>query len=111
MQVLWQKTPKGQKINAQHMEQNAKRGGKPNHSAAKCKSKIRRSKVHYTEDDETNSDNDYRISTVIHHIGALNAKTSKKNMIPKQLFASMKVNDKVNIKFQLDVEQHVILFH
>ena len=76
--------------------------GKPNHFAAKCKSKTRRSRVHYIEDDELNSDNDYTISTVIHHIGALNAKTSKENMIPKQLFASMKVNDKVNIKFQLD---------
>ena len=78
------------------------RCGKPNHSAPKYKSKIRRSKVHYIEDDEPNSVNDYTISTVIHHIGALNAKISKENMIPKQLFASMKVNDKVNIKFQLD---------
>ncbi len=74
------KNTQGTKINCQHMEQNAKCGGKPNHSAAKCKSKIRRSKVHYVEDDEPNSDNDYRISTVIHHIWALNAKTSKKNM-------------------------------
>ena len=41
-------------------------------------------------------------NTVTHHIGALNTKTSRKNMIPKQLFASMKVNDKVNIKFPLD---------
>ena len=77
------------------------RCGKPNHSAPKCKSKIRRSKVHYIEDDEPNLVNDYTISTVIHHIGALNAKISKENMIPKQLFASMKVYDKVNIKFQL----------
>ena len=29
-------------------------------------------------------------------------KTSRKSKISKQLFASMKVNDKVNIKFQLD---------
>ncbi len=76
--------------------------GKPNHFEAKCRSKIRRSRVHYIEDDEPNSDSDHTISTVIHHIGALNTKTSKENMIRKQLFASMKVNDKVNIKFQLD---------
>ncbi len=57
------------------------RCGKPNHSAPKYKSKICRSKVHYIEDDEPNSDNDYTISTVIHHIGALNAKISKENMI------------------------------
>ena len=76
--------------------------GKPNHFAAKCKSKTYRPRVNYIEEDEANSDDDYTIGTVTHHIGALNAKPSKGNMIPKQLFASMKVNDKVNIKFQLD---------
>ena len=76
--------------------------GKPNHFAAKCKSKARKLRVYYVEEDEASSDNDYTINTVTHHIGALNTKTSRKSKIPKQLFASMKVNDKVNIKFQLD---------
>ena len=75
---------------------------KPNHFAAKCKSKARKPRVYYVEQDEASSDNDYTINTVTHHIGALNTKTSRKSKIPKQLFASMKVNDKVNIKFQLD---------
>ena len=90
MQVLWQKTPKGQKSMPSIWEKCLK-CGKPNHSAAKCKSKIRRSKVHYIEDDEPKSDNDYTISTVIHHIEVLNAKISKENIFPKQLFAGMKV--------------------
>ena len=76
--------------------------GKPNHFAAKCKSKARKPRVYYVEEDEASSDNDYTINTVTHHIGALNTKTSRKSKIPKQLFASMKVNNKVNIKFQLD---------
>ena len=76
--------------------------GKPNHFAAKCKSKARKPRVYYVEKDEASSDNDYTINTVTHHIGALNTKTSRKSKIPKQLFASMKVNDKANIKFQLD---------
>ena len=42
------------------------------------------------------------INILTHRIGALNTKTSRKSKIPKQLFASMKVNDKVNITFQLD---------
>ena len=73
----------------------------PNYCVAKCKSKACKPRVYYVED-EASSDNDYTINTVTHHIGALNTKTSRKSMIPKQLFAGMKVNEKVNIKFQLD---------
>ena len=76
--------------------------GKPNPFGAKCKSKARKPRVYYVEEDEASSDNDYTINTVTHHIGALNTKTSRKSKIPKQFFASMKANDKVNIKLQLD---------
>jgi hypothetical protein len=51
---------------------------------------------------EATSEDDYTISTVTHYIGALNKKKINENKIPKQLFATMKVNDKVNVKFQLD---------
>ena len=63
--------------------------GKPNNFAAMCKSKVRKLRVYYVEEDEASSDNDYTINTVTHHIGALNTKTSRKSEIPKQLFASM----------------------
>ena len=56
--------------------------GKPNHFAAKCKSKARKPRVYYVEEDEASSDYDYTINTVTHHIGALNTKTSRKSKIP-----------------------------
>ena len=46
--------------------------GKRNHFAAKCKSKARKPRVYYVEEDEASSDNDYTINTVTHHIGKKN---------------------------------------
>ena len=47
--------------------------GKYNHFAAKCKSKARRTpRVNYVEDGEATSEDNYTISTVTHHTGALN---------------------------------------
>ena len=62
-----QKTPKGQKSN-QCPAYGAKcqKCGKPNHFAAKCKSKARKLRVYYVEEDEASSDNDYTINTVTH---------------------------------------------
>ena len=77
--------------------------GKYNHFAAKCKSNHRRTpRVNYVEEDETFSEDDYNISTVTHYIGALNGEKTKDNVNAKQLFATMNVNDKANVKFQLD---------
>ena len=68
-----------------------------------CKSKLRRSpRVNYVEDDEATHEDEYTISTIRHHIGTLNTTKTNDSKIPKQLFATMKVYDSVNVKFQLD---------
>ena len=70
--------------NAQHMARNVRnRNRKPSHFKARCKSKARKPRVYYVEEDEASSDNDYTINTVTYHIGTLNTKTSRKSKIPR----------------------------
>lgn len=78
--------------------------GKYNHFAAKCMTKnFRKPRVNLVEEDDDTSEDEYTVKVVTHHIGALNLKKKCHNRnVPKQLFATMTVNNRAKVKFQLD---------
>ena len=77
--------------------------GLHNHFAIKCrKTKQKSQRVRIVEVDEDLSEDENPVSMVTHHIGSLKAKRQARSNVPKQLYATMTVNNKARVKFQLD---------
>lgn len=84
--------------------QQCKKCGNRNHFAVKCKTTKKTSRnssgeqrLHLVEYSSDNDCEEYTIDVITHHISTVETKNC-----PKQLFATMKVNNLKDVRFQLD---------